>query len=268
LTLATGLPVPAVDVASSATVYFTPYIGSRIALYANSYGWRNYAFSELSLDISGVATDKNIDIWIYDNAGTLTLDYTEWSHNTLRATALARQDGVLVKSGAPAYRYLGTVRTSNNGVSADTVLKRYCWNYYNRVEVNLTVKDSSDSWTYNVGTTWRSLDNSANNRVNFVIGVDEVLVKFLARLFAENSGASYCAVGIGLDVTNANHAHFLGASKGSTPQWNTAEYRGFPGIGYHFLQLLEYVTGGTGTFYGDNGLPAVIASGGFGSLWC
>ena len=53
LTLSTGVPVPTGDVATSANVYFTPYTGSRIALYAQSYGWRLYAFSELTLDISG-----------------------------------------------------------------------------------------------------------------------------------------------------------------------------------------------------------------------
>ena len=58
LTLSTGVPVTMTDVTSSATVFFTPHIGSRIALYVENYGWRNYAFDELSLDISGVAASK------------------------------------------------------------------------------------------------------------------------------------------------------------------------------------------------------------------
>ena len=97
LTLSTGVPVTMSDVTSSATVFFTPHIGSRIALYVENYGWRNYQFAELSLDISGVAANKNLDVFIYDNAGTLTLSMEEWSNDTLRATALVRQDGVLVK---------------------------------------------------------------------------------------------------------------------------------------------------------------------------
>ena len=70
LTLSTGVPVPDSDVSGSSNVYFTPYLGNRIALYVKDYGWRLYSFSELTLDISGVADDKNIDIWIFDDAGT------------------------------------------------------------------------------------------------------------------------------------------------------------------------------------------------------
>lgn len=90
LTLSTGVPVPDSDISSSANVYFTPYYGSRIALYVKDYGWRLYSFAELALDVSGVADAKNLDVWIFDDAGTLTLAYTQWSNDTLRATALVR----------------------------------------------------------------------------------------------------------------------------------------------------------------------------------
>ena len=62
LTLSTGVPVTMADVASSATVYFTPHIGSRIALYVENYGWRNYQFAEINMDISGVGARTNLDI--------------------------------------------------------------------------------------------------------------------------------------------------------------------------------------------------------------
>ena len=209
LTLSTGVPVTMADVASSATVYFTPHIGSRVALYVENYGWRNYQFDELSLDISGVAANKNLDVFIYDNAGTLTLAMEEWSNDILRATALVRQDGVLVKDGAPAYRYLGTCRTFNTGVCRDTEVSRMLWSFYNRVEKVLLVKDSSDSWTYNVDDTWRSLDNSNNNRVSVVIGWDETIVKSSAHGLMSNSSTNEGGMGIGLDSTSVNSANFF-----------------------------------------------------------
>jgi hypothetical protein len=176
------------DVTSSATVFFTPHIGSRIALYVENYGWRNYAFDELSLDISGVAASKNLDVFIYDNAGTLTLSMEEWSNDTLRATALVRQDGVLVKSGAPSYRYLGTCRTFNTGVCRDIEASRFLWNYYNRVEKNLLVKDPTDSWTYATADTWHPMNNSTNNRVSVVIGGMRLLLSSQPCVMMANSG--------------------------------------------------------------------------------
>ena len=177
LTLSTGVPVTTADVSSSATIYFTPYLGNRISLYVQDYGWRSYSFSEITLDISGVTIDKNLDIWIYNNAGTLTLAYTEWSNDTDRATALVLQDGVLVNSGAADYRYLGTVRTSGSGVSCDTKLKRFTWNLYNQVPRAFYVHDNTGSWTH-ASTSWRAMNNDTANRISFVLG-QPTLLNFL-----------------------------------------------------------------------------------------
>jgi hypothetical protein len=259
------------DVASSGTVYFTPYIGSRVALYVENYGWRNYQFEELSLDISGVDANKNLDIFIYDNAGTLTLAMEEWSNLTLRATALVRQDGVLVKDGAPAYRYLGTCTTFNSGVCRDIEAARLLWNYYNRVEKNFLVKDSTDSWTYAVDDTWRAMDTSTNNRVSLVIGWDEVIVKFSVHGLMSNSSTNEGGLGIGLDSTSVNSANFFrNRDCGSANAVYTAgaDYIKSPGIGFHYLQILERSGGGTMTFYGDDAFPDVTSCGGIGSICC
>lgn len=272
LTLSTGVPCTMTDVDSSATVYFTPHIGSRIALYVENYGWRNYAFEELSLDISAVDVGKNLDIFIYDNAGILTLDMEEWSNDALRAVALTRQDGVLVKDGAPAYRYLGTCRTFNAGACRDTEISRLLWNYYNRVEKNFLVKDATDSWTYNVNDTWRAMDNSTNNRVTFVIGWDEVIVKFSSHGFRSTSNAAFeSGLGIGLDSTSENSANFFHNVYPDTANHYYPAGSDFiksPGIGFHYLQILEISGGGTTTFYGDKGYPDVIGAGGVGSISC
>ena len=271
LTLSTGIPVSIADVSSSGNVYFTPYISSRIALYSAGYGWRLYEFSELTLSLAAVAADKNVDIWIYDAAGTLTLAYTEWSNNTLRATALSRQNGVLVKSNAPAYRYLGTVRTiAGGGATCDTVLKRFVWNFYNRIERQLVVTDDTDSWTYNTATTWRSLNNSSANQVAFVIGVDETLVRLSVQVLAMNSNNNAVAIGICLDNNNANNAKIVRGARLMDPNlaWYGSDYCDRPGLGYHYLQLTEYCGGATMTCYGDKGSAqgGLLQSGAIGSL--
>jgi hypothetical protein len=70
------------------------------------------AFSEVSASLSGLTPNTNYDVLGYNNSGTLALDLVAWTNGTTRATALARQDGVLVKSGATTRRYLGTLRTT------------------------------------------------------------------------------------------------------------------------------------------------------------
>ncbi|MFA5458174.1 MAG: LamG domain-containing protein, partial [Synergistaceae bacterium] len=93
LTLTTGVPVTTSDVTAATTLYFTPYNGNLVGLYSGA-SWSVSAFSELSLSLSGYTANKNYDIWIYDNAGTLTLDSTIWTDDTTRATALTTQDGI------------------------------------------------------------------------------------------------------------------------------------------------------------------------------
>jgi hypothetical protein len=48
--------------------------------------------------------------------------------------------------------------------------------------------------------------------------------------------------------------------------WKDCFYLDRPGIGFHYLQLCERISGGTGTFYGDKGTSPEITSGALGSL--
>jgi len=268
LTLSTGVPVPTSDVAASANVYFTPYTGSRIALYVTGFGWRLYTFSELTLSVAAFASGKNLDIFIYDNEGVITLEAVEWSNDTLRATALTRQDGVYVKNAELNKRYLGTVRTSAAGETCDTMLKRFVWNYYNRIERFMRAVDETDSWTYAVVSVWRSLNNSSTNRVEFVIGVNETLVTFQVHVLCENSGNNAHCVSACLDNNNTTHCLILLGMRllavTYNKQWKSAYYCDHPGLGYHYLQMVEFSGGGTTTFYGDHASSPEVKSGGFG----
>lgn len=176
-----------------------------------------------------------------------------------RATALTLQDGVYVKSGATTRRYLGTIRiTGTAGQTEDSTSKRFVWNYYNRLERHLNVIELTNSWTYSTAT-WRSANNSTANRVALVIGVSEDLVqaKVHCTMF-QNGGGGHSAVGVGVDKTNGNDATFFGSKTNASGSGRDApaeaHYRGYPGVGYHYLQWVEkFVTSFTVTWYGDNG---------------
>lgn len=261
LTLESGVPISNSDQTAKSTLYFTPYRGKRVALY-NGTLWTLYDFSQISLTLSGLTSARNYDVFLHDNSGTLTLTLSNaWTSNTVRNEALTTQDGILVKSGATTRRYLGTIRSTSTTTTEDSALRRFVWNYRNQSERPLKVSDSTDNWNFTTDT-FRSYDNSTANRVEFVVGWSESPVMLMFAAIITNSTAGFAGrTGIGLDVTNASNADiFPGTgSQGSFSNPIYSMYYSFPGIGYHFLQLVE-ARGGTGTtfIYGDAGNANVL----------
>jgi hypothetical protein len=254
LTLTTVTPVTTSDVIGATTVYFTPYNGSRIALYDGTR-WKLYTFTERSLALGTITSGKNYDVFIYDNSGTLTLELSAaWTSDTARSDALTTQDGVYVKSGSTTRRYLGTFRTTSTTTTEDSKSKRFVWNVKNRVSRNVSVVEGTNSWT---GTTsaWRGANNSSSNRFEFVRGLDEDNVTANVMITGTSDATGQVAVGIGLDSTTVNSAIIFGDFWVAGQFHQTgAFYNGAPGLGYHYLQWLEYYgAAGNITWYGDNG---------------
>lgn len=259
LTLTSVTPVTRADVTGATTLYYTPYAGSRIALYDGS-AWQILAFAELSLSLGSDAANTNYDLFAYSNSGVVALERLAWTNNTTRATALTLQDGVLVKSGAPTRRYLGTYRTTSTiGQTEDSVTKRFVWNYLHRVPRALRVIDTTDTWTYTTAT-WRQARASTANQVEVVVGWDEVVVSLLVTVSASNSSAGVnVAAGIGADSTSAPASGLLM----SPIKTHTIDYflaagaslEHVPVVGYHYYAWLEYSEAvGTTTWRGDGGV--------------
>lgn len=253
LTLTSGVPVTTSDVTAAGTLYFTPYKGNKVSLYDGTR-WKVYTFTERSLALT-LTSGSVYDVWLYDNAGTLTLETLVWTNTTTRATALASQDGVPVKSGATTRRYLGTICASGTNTTEDSLLKRFVWNYTHRVERKFRVIETTDNWSYTTAS-FRSWNNSTANRVEMVVGLSEepVYLRFDGSMYT--ASAVTIALGIGLDSTTTEGSDInilMNPVNTVAPVvYTMAAYFDFPGIGYHYLQLLEY--GNTGvTFYGDSG---------------
>jgi hypothetical protein len=259
ITLATGTPVTTTDQTGKTTVYYTPYLHDKINLF-DGVNWKQYTFTERSLAVPAT-TATVYDLFMYDNSGTLTLEATAWTNDTTRATALTTQNGVLVKTAATTRRYLGSFRTTGvSGETEDSLAKRYVWNYYNRTERLLKVIEGTNSWTYSTAS-WRQANNAAANQLDMVIGVSEDPVEAHVVAFTQNSaGVNAAIVGVGVDKTNGNDAQFFGyASSNSIVLPTRAEYKGYPGVGRHYLAWVENAVGGGGTqtWYGDDGGSAV-----------
>ncbi len=254
LTLTSGTAVTITDVTAATNVYFIPYKGNHIAIYDGS-AWVLFSFSELTLSLSGLTASKPHDVFIYSNAGVLTLEAVEWTSDIARATALVRQDGVYCKSGTLTKRYLGTFRTTGTiGQTEDSFTKRFLWNYYNRVPRILQVREATDSWTYATASFAALNTPSTANRIEFVRGQNEDPVKLDYQGEIAQTGSVAGAVAFGLDSTTTVAAGSTIGRAGHTLVGPiTASYRDYPSAGYHFVQVLQYASGATVTFYGDAG---------------
>lgn len=173
LTLTTAVPVTTSDVTGATTVYYTPYKGGWIWLYTNSV-WQPYLFTERSLALGTLSSDKNYDIFIYDNAGTVTLEFSAaWSTDTGRADALAYQNGFLVKSGSTNKLWLGTIRTTATTTTEDSVAKRFLCNAYNDEPREMFIcpayVDDNAQTGYNKQTAvYADLNGGTNDKIQYL----------------------------------------------------------------------------------------------------
>lgn len=272
LTLTTGVPVTTSDVTSASTIYCCPYKGNRISLYDGSTKWNTRTSAQFSLALSALTANRPYDVFCYDNAGTPTLEFLAWTSDTVRATALVYQDGILVKSGATTRRYMGTFWTTSTTQTQDAVAGRHLWNYYNRVKKDMRVLEGTNTWTYTTATI-RQARATTSNQLDFVIGVQEDSVRANVAITTTNTSASVGrTVGIGLDSTSAFAAAMVAqgtegsaGSRGGT----SAYFDSTIAIGRHTLVWLEYsVATGTTTWYGDNGGTLAFQAGIVGSILC
>lgn len=252
LTLTSGTPVTTSDVTGATTIYCIPYVGNRISLYDGTT-WNIRSSAQFSLALGTLTSGKPYDVFCYDNSGIPTLEFLAWTNDTTRATALAYQDGVLVKSGAATRRYLGTFYTTSTTQTEDSKTKRYLWNYYNRVSRLIEVADSAVSWTYTTAT-WRYANGNSANQIEFVIGVNEDVVQAMVKGFASNTTTGVTlGTGIGVDSTTPTNTSFgvVTSKVANVSDTIIGSFCANLSAGKHFLAWLEYSTAsGTTTFNG------------------
>jgi hypothetical protein len=269
LTLTSGTAVTTNDVTAASTIYFTPYKGNLISLYNGSV-WVLNSFTEVSLSLTGFTNGNCYDIFIYNNAGTITLTSVAWTSNILRATNLTLQNGVYVLSGDTTKLYLGTIYMSATSQTQDAYNGRYVWNYYNRISKGMKYISNSN-WTYS-SSTIRQANASTSYQLNFVVGVleDTIRAKISTVVYDPASGQSQYTLGFGTNSTTAYATNALPAvscipGTGFLLDTACAFYDDFPvRIGYNFLAWLES-TNATGT---SNIAFTANGNGLLGSIFC
>lgn len=241
LTLQSGAPISLSDQADKTMLYYTPYIGNIIALYDGSSAWSLVTFAELSLNISGFAKDKPYDIFCYNNSGTATLEGLMWTSAKTRATALTRQDGVLVKTGATTRRYLGTIYMNSSNKCDDTRINRNVWNMYNRVPRHLFVYNTDEhTWSGAEGRQWNGSFNS--NKLGFVIGERQTIIgQGTVKMKTSSQGNPAAAF---IQLIHITNTYLTALLENYTTQYSTSSVVGLRDIDpcYGYISMCEYAT--------------------------
>jgi hypothetical protein len=254
LTLTTGTPVTTSDVTGATSVFYTPYNGNVISLFDGNI-WIPIVFPETTLSLSGLTANTNYDVWGRILSGALALDTTAWTNDTTRATAIAPQDGIDIKSGDATRRLLGTIRiTGTTGQTADTVAFRFVSNRYNTEPRHMKVVEATASWAYSSGT-YRQANGNTANQLDFVLCSARLVSAEILLAISNTTTFGTGAGGIGVDSTTTDSSTTRGQAVNPTTGgvFNTkANYSGYVAAGRHTLVWLESSapSAGTMTFYG------------------
>jgi hypothetical protein len=207
LTLSNGVTVQNSDVPNATTIYYQPHTHQLVYIKVGS-DWviRDIGASGVSASVpSATSSAKPFDVFLYDNSGTLTLEFVEWSSTVARATALARDTdtGLLIKDSAATHLYLGTIRCTTGGQCNDTLRSRHVWNMYNRVVRPMYWAGPGTDWTYNSNNVTRYVNGGSAPSLSVVNGLVEDIIDVEVNVPAYRTGTTLAAVvvSIGEDST-------------------------------------------------------------------
>lgn len=155
LTLTSGIPVLTSDVTAATTIYYTPYLGNRVSLY-NGASWIGHAFSELSVAVPSIVY-RLFDIFVYNNAGVLTLDTTNWNQSTAAITGATNATPIVITSNGHGLANNDSVAIT--GVGGNTAANGI-WSIQNVAANTFELAGSTGSGAYTSGGTWYKLNET------------------------------------------------------------------------------------------------------------
>lgn len=277
LTLTSGNPVPAGDVTGATTVYFTPYLGNNIALFDGATTWTLLPFTEKSVALGTLTSGLPYDVFAYNNGGVVALrPPVAWTSASARATALAVQNGIYVKTGATTDRYLGTFFTDSTTVTSDAgagsaTSGRHLYNYYNRVPRSVSRVDPSGGWNYTTATVRQANGNTAN-QVQIMQGVAETPITLALNTSWSNTNAGggvNIMVGIGEDSTTTTVVGDVETTSIANGNMGLhALLSKVPSVGHHVYSWNEWsVAVSTSSCVGASATGSNQAYGLYGTVW-
>lgn len=307
-TLVAGEPVMTSEQANKTRIYYEAYISDLCPIWSGAGAvWQEHTIPQIYLDLDSNAghtgyhqLDKCYFLFVVNDGGTYRLGTgPAWASDTNPGTGagtseLKRKNGIKVNKYAMTLRYgnlvgdtlsvaaeeataVGAFKASANGqttwelgginAGGDPAWLYLC-SMYNLVEVSVTVRDNTDSWTSTVNAFEclnKGVSSGYNNRASFMRASNDDDVYCALHIPGMISSNGNAGTGIGLDRVNGNDAQILNNGTFSSTfliPWHSI-YSGKPGLGFHYLQALQHAgpTGATVTWFGDTSAIGFIQSG-------
>jgi hypothetical protein len=273
LTLQAGQPVMSANVTGAASIVYSPYVGNRVPIYNGSimqpttFIEMTAVLNDLVHNPSTLAAGKIYDWFVWKDltvpaSPVMRLTHgPAWTDNTTRAVEVMRVHGVWlnhasITNGPAAQRgtYVGTTYCATNNTlvwhfGSDISRARFhIWNCYNRVNVGTTVIEADDSWTQTDPLVWHMMNESAENRVEVVIGLQEDTFDLTHTVMVSNTGLAFVAIGLDWETDGLVEQPAVFTSQGTGNAPLIAHNCTVPEIGFHYWQALESAP--SATFYG------------------
>ena len=276
------------------SLYYTPYLGQLVPIYDGASwimhdigGELSQALSDATKSPAAAAANSLYDVFVWNDGGTYRLSRgSAWTNDSTRSSGLIRIKGILVNAAAiangPAANrgtYVGTVMTNaaaqvrftlGSAAAGGGAAELGVWNMYNRVSLRAMVQDTTVNWTY-AGASFRPANNSSNNRVTWVVGLNEDVAEVRYSVMGQASspepvlGVSLAYAGIGIDTISAAIGVSTAASISSASTINLiglaqGAWSGLTGVGKHFVQAMEASpTGSVVSYFGADHMALIFA---------
>lgn len=250
---------------SGTNLLFSPDRSNRVRCFESSL-WIEKTIPDTGITVActGLSNSTVYYLYVYDSAGTLTLDLT--------TTAPTTQNGIAVKTGTTSRTLIARCRTNSSGAIVSYVedtSRHFICNEYNRRQIPLFKQEATASWTYQ-STTLTTLNSSTANRVEWYASGKDAAHCHIQVASARSASGDAGYVALDLDGTTGNDSVTWGpgASGNSVVDTVFSTYVGTPAEGVRFLQAMQACASITAavTFYGDNG-GAFIQSGMSALVW-
>lgn len=252
------------NISGASNLYLNPYEGNKIGIYdEGEAAFKIMSFPVVTIPLNGLPANMNHDVFAYDDGGNVALQLIPWTSLTVRASELLMIGGVWTLSTNPSRRYIGTIRTTSAGQSEDSSSRRFLWNCHNRKLKIISALETASSWA-GVAGGWRMANGSGTvgvGRSEMVFGLAEDLIRAIHIGIVRATAITENGVGIALNNTTTNAAEIAGEQipAGNIGEQTTAVFRGFPRIGYNYLQRLEF--GQTASNWIGNNNPGILRAG-------
>ncbi len=273
LSAVAGVALPEMGAAGATALHYLPATGAFVPVF-NGTEFRVQSIGDgLTVDLSTQPVSYNFDVYVIMVAGVPRLaigmvwqDAFGGTH-TQRGTGagsaeLERLEGILVNKYQQTMRYsptqtvivparhgtfVGTFRPLATGTVTDTALNRLLSNAYNTAPRHLLGPVPSDTGYDYAAAAYRPVNGEAGQMVQILNCLPGRMAQARAALLVgtPNTNTRNCYVGIGVDSMTASSAQTrtLAQVNNLLPGTPTAEYRGFPGLGWHYLSFLEMGSG-------------------------